>query len=112
MATIDALVIQIGAVMRNVSAGTTIGLANLGNATDAGRAKDRIAEIVAEPMNPAVLGLRNLSDRSYRAKRTGGRWVDIHPGQVLHLKDGVEIDFGEIEGVFRSTLSPPEKPVI
>jgi hypothetical protein len=109
MAPIYALTIKIGATSRNLIPGMTLKPAGFGmTASEA----DFVAEVVALSADHEVLGLRNLSDRNYRAKRDGSRWFDIGPGQTVRVEDGVVIDFGAIEGRVLSMLAPPPGPVI
>jgi RsiW-degrading membrane proteinase PrsW (M82 family) len=96
-----ALVLKIGPVTRMVSPGTSIEPMDLGRA-GAGRGKAPIAEIVANPGEPGVLGLRNLSDRVYRAKMPTGKTTNVANGQIVRLSVGVMIDFGGIEGVVQA----------
>jgi RsiW-degrading membrane proteinase PrsW (M82 family) len=95
------LIIKIGTVTRMVSAGTTIEPMHLGRA-GAGRGKGPIAEVVSNPSKPGLLGLRNLSDRAYRAKQPSGQVIDVRRGDVALLSAGVVIDFGGIEGVVQA----------
>jgi DNA-binding helix-hairpin-helix protein with protein kinase domain len=56
------------------------------------------AEMSANPANPGVWGLRNLSERPWRAGTPAGSVYEIQPGQSIRLQAGVTIDFGESEG--------------
>jgi RsiW-degrading membrane proteinase PrsW (M82 family) len=92
------LVLKIGPVTRVLSAGASIEPLHLGTA-GAGRGKGSIAEIVVNPREPGVLGLRNLSDRVYRAQLPTGKAIDLPRDRTVRLAPGVVIDFGGIEGV-------------
>jgi RsiW-degrading membrane proteinase PrsW (M82 family) len=92
-----ALVLKIGTVTRPVAPGTSIEPLHLGLA-GAGRGNGPIAEIVSNPNDPAVLGLRNLSDLVYRATMPDGKTIEISRGQTARLAAGVVVDFGGIEG--------------
>jgi len=95
------LVVKIGRVTRAVAAGTTIEPMHLGMA-GAGRGHGPIAEIVPNPNDPSVLGLRNLSDRTYRATMPDGKAIEIARGETARLVAGVIIDFGGIEGTVQA----------
>ena len=92
-----ALVLKIGTVTRTVAPGTVIEPMHLGLA-GAGRGNGPIAEIVPNPGDASMLGLRNLSDRIYRAVLPSGEAIDIARGETARLASGVVIDFGGIEG--------------
>jgi RsiW-degrading membrane proteinase PrsW (M82 family) len=96
-----ALVLKIGPVTRTLAAGMPIEPILLGKA-GAGRGKAPIAEIAANPSEPGVLGLRNLSDRVYRAKLPTGKMTNVSNGQTVRLSPGVVIDFGGIEGIVQA----------
>jgi clan AA aspartic protease (TIGR02281 family) len=61
-----------------------------------------VAEVLRNPENRAVVGLKNLSRRRWSATFPSGRQVDIDPGRSLRLEDGAYINFGSIEGRIRS----------
>jgi hypothetical protein len=94
----SAFVLKIGPVTRVLTAGTSIEPVHLG-AAGAGRGKGPIAEIVANPREPQVLGLRNVSDRVYRAKLPTGKAIELLRDHTMRLSSGVVIDFGGIEGM-------------
>jgi hypothetical protein len=60
-----------------------------------------VAEVVRNPEDPAVVGLKNLSRQQWRATFAAGRQVEIDPGRSLRLEAGASINFGEIEGRIR-----------
>jgi hypothetical protein len=92
------LIIKIGPATRPLKAGAQIEPQHLG-AAGVGRGRGPIAEIAGNPSDPSVLGLRNVSNRRYRAKLVNGKTVEVAPGQTLALTVGLVIDFGGIEGV-------------
>jgi RsiW-degrading membrane proteinase PrsW (M82 family) len=94
---VAALVLKIGTVTRAVAAGVTIEPMHLGMA-GAGRGNGAIAEIVSNPKEPSLLGLKNLSDRIYRATMPDRQTFDIARGETARLAPGVVIDFGGISG--------------
>jgi RsiW-degrading membrane proteinase PrsW (M82 family) len=95
------LVLKIGPVTLKLEGGLLIEPQLLGSA-GAGRGKGPIAEIAANPLDAAMLGLRNLSNRPYRAKLISGKTIDVTNGQSVHLAPGIVIDFGGIEGVVQT----------
>jgi hypothetical protein len=95
------LVLMIGPVALKLSSGVSIEPQLLGSA-GAGRGKKPIADISSNPGDAAMLGLRNLSDRPYRAKLIGGKTVELTNGQSVQLAPGIIIDFGGIEGVVQA----------
>jgi hypothetical protein len=60
-----------------------------------------VAEISPHPSEPGVLGLKNLSQKAWRATLASGRQVQIDPGRSIRLDAGVRIDFGAAEGTIR-----------
>jgi hypothetical protein len=60
-----------------------------------------VAEVVRNPENPAVLGLKNLSRQRWNATFASGRRVEIDPGRSLRLEGGARINFGQTEGLIR-----------
>jgi RsiW-degrading membrane proteinase PrsW (M82 family) len=95
-AATSALALKIGPVTRALVAGLQIEPQLLG-AAGAGRGKGPIAEIAADA--DGALGLRNLSTRSYRAKLSAGKTIEVSTGQVVRLSPGLVIDFGGVDGV-------------
>jgi clan AA aspartic protease (TIGR02281 family) len=57
-----------------------------------------VAEVLRNPENPAIVGLKNLSRRPWSATFGNGRQVEIEPGRSLRLENGARINFGAIEG--------------
>ncbi len=62
----------------------------------------QVAEVVRNPENLAVVGLKNLSRQRWKATFASGRGVEIDPDRSLRLEPGTRIDFGEVEGSIRS----------
>ena len=52
---------------------------------EAMRLDQPIGRVVAHPSDPSLLGLRNLSDESWRASTTMGQHHDIAPGKTCNL---------------------------
>jgi clan AA aspartic protease (TIGR02281 family) len=61
-----------------------------------------VAEVLRNPENRAVVGLKNLSRRRWSATFANGRQVEIDPGRSLRLEDGARINFGTTEGRIRA----------
>src|SRR5207248_1660535 len=57
-----------------------------------------VAEVLRNPENPAVIGLKNLSRQRWRATFGSRRQVEIDPGRSLRLETGAYINFGTNEG--------------
>lgn len=57
-----------------------------------------VAEVCRHPNDPNVLGLRNLSTRSWRCVLEGGSAHQVGPGHAVRLAPGSTIDFGETRG--------------
>jgi hypothetical protein len=64
------------------------------------------AEVTAHPADRRVWGLRNLSDRPWRAATPAGSVYEIAPGQSIRLTPGSTIDFREVEGRVGAGSSP------
>jgi Ca-activated chloride channel family protein len=56
-----------------------------------------VAEVVPNPHNPTVLGLRNLSQRAWEA-RVPGVQRQVEGGQSIWLAAGMKINFGGVTG--------------
>ena len=50
------------------------------------------ASVVAHPTEPGVWGLRNATDRSWKATRPDGEVVTVNHGQTLPLQHGTRLD--------------------
>lgn len=58
-----------------------------------------VAEVVRNPQEPAVLGLKNLSQRVWTARLVGGEQRQIEPGRSLRLAVGTKVSFSPaVEG--------------
>jgi clan AA aspartic protease (TIGR02281 family) len=70
-----------------------------------------VAEVLRNPDNPAVVGLKNLSRHRWRATFATGRQVDIDPERSLRLENGANVNFGTTEGRIRSSSSGNAIPI-
>jgi uncharacterized protein YegL len=57
-----------------------------------------VAEVVAHPQDPTVLGLRNDSQVAWRVRTGGGDHIEVKPGKSLRLRAGTQVSFGTLEG--------------
>jgi hypothetical protein len=63
-----------------------------------------VAEVVANPADPSVAGLKNLSARAWTATLASGERKDIGPGRSIRVAAGTKIHFGVLEGVIEEVL--------
>jgi hypothetical protein len=57
-----------------------------------------VTEVVANPKNPSILGLKNLSKSVWSATLPDGTRRQIELGQSVQLRVGLKIDFGALRG--------------
>lgn len=60
-----------------------------------------IAEIVRNPQNPNIWGLKNLSTQKWVITRQDASTQDVEPGRSVTLQTGIRINFGAKEGEIR-----------
>lgn len=66
-------------------------------------AADRVvAEVVANPLDPAVLGLKNLSNREWEAVTADGHRNQVPMGRTARLALGTKLRFGATEGILET----------
>jgi hypothetical protein len=53
-------------------------------------------ELVENKLKPGVLGFKNTSDKTWRAKMPDGDFYEIPPGKGFPIWQGLVIDFGEV----------------
>lgn len=53
-----------------------------------------VAEVVQNPKNPKVWGLRNLTLQQWTATKPDGSEITIEPNRAVTLMNGIEINFG------------------
>ncbi len=53
-------------------------------------------ELVENKLKPGVLGIKNCSEKTWRAKMPDGIFYDIMPGKGFPIWSGLEIDFGDV----------------
>lgn len=61
-----------------------------------------IAEIVQNPKDPRIWGLKNLSTEKWVITRPDASTQDVEPGRSVTLQGGIRINFGAKEGEIRS----------
>lgn len=52
-------------------------------------------ELVENKLKAGLLGIKNLSDKTWKVKMPDGMFADITPGKGFPLWQGLEIDFGD-----------------
>jgi hypothetical protein len=58
-----------------------------------------VAEVVPNPTDASIIGLKNLSTRAWTATLPSGERKDIEPGRSGRLAVGTKFHFGVLEGV-------------
>jgi hypothetical protein len=66
-----------------------------------GGADGLVAEVVANPEDPSVLGLKNCTRHTWSARMPGGASRQVEPGRSLHLQAGAAVIFGPVLGEIR-----------
>lgn len=61
-----------------------------------------IAEVAANPANPALFGLRNLTSESWTLTRPDGTNVPVPPGRAAPLVSGNRLNFGPVTAEIRA----------
>lgn len=56
-----------------------------------------VGELVENKLKPGMLGIKNVSDKTWRAKMPDGIYYDVAPGKGFPIWKGLEIDFGEVQ---------------
>ena len=62
-----------------------------------------VGQVVRNPSDPNVWGLRNMSGQRWSSALPDGRVVDVDPGRSVTLAPGVRVQFGKTEGEIRSS---------
>jgi RsiW-degrading membrane proteinase PrsW (M82 family) len=57
-----------------------------------------VAEITPNPTDESKIGLKNLSQTIWIARKAGGEPREVAPGRSIHLVPGLRIQFGIVEG--------------
>jgi len=60
-----------------------------------------VLEVVRNPQDPSVWGLKNLTTDRWQSTRADGVTVDVEPGRSVTLSLGTKIHFGKAEGEIR-----------
>ncbi len=60
-----------------------------------------VAEVNQHPLDPAVWGLRNLTDEKWVITTADGDILDVEPGRNVKLAVGTKVNFGKKEGEIR-----------
>lgn len=59
-------------------------------------ARSPVAEVVRNPKRPDVIGLRNLSTRTWRHLGSAGTAAEVPPGKPVEIRPGSRLDFGAV----------------
>lgn len=92
--------IEIGSVRLPATLGAKLYEAHVPGVT-ASRGDGVIAEVTANPKDPAVLGLRNLSGSAWAFSSAGREERELAPGRSIRLEAGMRIRIGESLGHVR-----------
>lgn len=57
------------------------------------------ASVEPHPTRPELVGLRNLSDATWRATQADGRRHVVEPSRAVRVEPGMQFDFGRARGV-------------
>jgi hypothetical protein len=57
-----------------------------------------VAEVVPNPQDPTVMGLKNLSQQAWVATLAQGGQRQVEGGRSIRLAAGTKIDFGTVQG--------------
>lgn len=69
-----------------------------------------VAEVVTNPSRPGVIGLRNLSTRTWQLRRQGRDQAAVPAGRTVEIQPGCRIDFGSVTGSIEAALAAPSSP--
>ncbi len=96
-AAAGTLVIRVGAERIPAVEGARL-LARQVPGLNASGADGVVAEVRARPEEPSMLGLRNLSDRTWQVTTDRGEHRELAPGRTIRIARGTRIDFGTAAG--------------
>ncbi len=57
-----------------------------------------VGQVVRNPADPSIWGIRNLGQKVWRATFPGGQTLEIQPGKSVPLNPGAKIDMGGVTG--------------
>jgi len=60
-----------------------------------------VAEVVQNPKNPEILGLKNLSKKSWFGQKESGELREVEPGQSIAMRSNLRVNFGKATGDLR-----------
>jgi serine/threonine protein kinase len=58
-------------------------------------------QLVENKLKPGVLGIKNTSDKTWKAKMPDGEFYDIAPGKGFPIWNGLEVDFGSVKAFIK-----------
>src|SRR5579875_286414 len=63
-----------------------------------------VAQVVANPNDPTLLGLQNMTAQPWPVRMADGSERQVLPGQTLRLAEGVMLQWGAVIVLVRSAL--------
>ena len=75
---------------------------HLSQTSDPGTRGAALAVVVANPNDPSLLGLQNLSQSRWFLTTDGGSAKEVEPGRTARLAAGNKISFGAVSGSIRA----------
>lgn len=67
-----------------------------------GGSEEVIAEVVRNPQNPSLFGLKNVTTEAWTITKPDGAIVDVPPGRAAPILQGNKINFGPATGEIRA----------
>jgi len=105
MSTQDVFVIRLSSGHK-ITLREQVGLRSGDILADIVKAHSVIGEVVRNPSEPTILGLKNLSDRTWLATLPMGGQRRVEPGKSVRLTGGTKIDFGSVTGQIQAETIP------
>lgn len=91
----DTLVIQIGSARVPVTIGARLYERQTPGATSS-KGDGIVGEVNANPNDPSILGVRNLSNQIWQVTTETGQRRELQPGRSIHLTRGTRIQLGDL----------------
>ena len=64
--------------------------------------QNTIGQVVQNPINPNIWGIRNLSKSNWVATFVDGKTLEIHPQQAVPMADGLKLNIGNSIGIIKA----------
>ena len=90
---------KLGSLVVAMSASTRLYPHHLGELNDFSAP---VAEVAEHPRRPGVWGLHNQTARPWSYTGSDGKQRTVQPGQSAPLRDGLQLNFGRVQGVIRA----------